>query len=148
MSKVILSLHPFFQVLAIIIAFYGAFLGFQRTRNLHFGQQDVVFRRKRHALVGFIALSILLGGMAGGKIIAHIIWQEMVVINLHKGVALAILPFLLFGMVTGLYLYFSPAKRKVLPAFHAVNNAILLILLLYQAYSGMHVYLKYVLKIK
>lgn len=148
MSKLILSLHPFFQSLAIIFAFYGAILGLQRSRSLHFGQQGVVFKRKRHAWVGFIALVILLGGAAGGKIIAHIVWQGMVVIHLHDKLALAILPFLLFGMITGIYLYYSTAKRKVLPALHGINNGILLILLLYQAYSGIHVYLKYVLKIR
>jgi hypothetical protein len=148
MSKIILSLHPVFQCLAIFLAFYGAFLGFQRTRSLHFSRQSVIFRRKRHALVGFIALVLLLGGMAGGKIIAHIVWQGMVVIHLHEGLALLILPFLLIGMVSGLYLYFSPAKRRVLPAVHAINNGILLVLLLYQAYSGIHVYLRYVLKIR
>jgi len=148
MSKLILSFHPFFQSLGILLAFYGAFLGFQRTRSLHFGQQGVVFKRKHHAWSGFIALIILLGGLIGGKIISHIVWQDLVVIQLHTNLALTILPFLLFGIITGIYLYYSPAKRKVLPALHAINNTILLILLLYQAYSGIHVYMKYVLKIR
>jgi len=146
-NKLILSFHPFFQGLSILLAFYAAFLGLQRVRSLHFRQQGVLFRRKRHALVGAIALFMLLGGLGGGKIIAHFIWQGLVVIERHETMALILLPFLLIGIATGLFLYFSPGQRKVLPAVHGINNAILLILLLVQAYSGIHVYLKHVLKI-
>lgn len=146
MSKLILSFHPFFQALAILLVFYAAFLGLQRARSLHFGQQNVTFRRKRHALIGAIALFMLLGGLAGGKIIAGIVWQGLIEIHRHENLALTILPFLLIGIITGLYLYFKPGKRTVLPAVHAVNNVILLILLLVQAYSGYHVYMHYVLR--
>lgn len=148
MNKLILSLHPFLQGLGILLAFYGAFLGLQRVRSLHFGQKGVVFRRKRHALIGGISLFMLLGGLAGGKIIASLIWQGLVVIERHENLALIILPFLLIGIGTGLYLYFKPGPRKVLPAIHGLNNAVLLILLLVQAYSGIHVYLRYVLKVQ
>ena len=146
MSKLLLSFHPFFQGLSILLAFYAAFIGLQRVQSLHFGRQGVTFNRKRHALIGGIALFMLLGGLAGGKIIAHLVWQELVVIRLHGTIALTILPFLLIGIATGLYLYFKPGQRRVLPAVHAINNAILLILLLVQAYSGIHVYLKHVWK--
>ena len=146
MSKLLLSIHPFFQILAILLAFYAAFLGLQRARSLHFGQQGIAFHRKRHGLVGGFALIMLLGGMAGGKIIAHLVWQGLVVIHFHQTMALVILPFLLLGIGTGLYLYFKPGARRVLPVIHAVNNIVLLLLLLYQAYSGIHVYLHYVWK--
>ena len=147
MSKLILTLHPFFQGLSIVLAFYAAAIGLQRTRSLHFGRQEATFYRKRHALIGGIALFMLLGGLAGGKIIAYYVWQGLVVIHLHKTMAVIILPFLLIGIGTGLYLYFKPGKRKLLPAVHGINNAILLILLLIQAYAGIIVYLKHVLKI-
>jgi hypothetical protein len=130
-----------------MLVFYAAFLGVQRSRSLHFGQQGVTFRRKRHALFGAIALFMLMGGLAGGKIIAALVWQGLVVIHLHNSLALAILPFLLIGITTGLYLYFSPGRRKVLPVIHGLNNLVLLILLLVQAYSGIRVYLRYVLKV-
>jgi hypothetical protein len=146
MQKIILSFHPIFQALAILLAFYGAYLGLQRTRSLHFGKQGVGFQRQRHGATGAIALFMLLGGMVGGKIIASVIWQGHVDIHLHGDMVPIILPFLLIGIGTGLYLYFVPAQRKVLPAVHGINNFILLILLLVQAYSGMHVYLEKVWK--
>ena len=147
LSKLILSIHPFFQGIGIILAFYGAFLGIQRVRILHFDRKNGVFQRKRHALIGAIALFLLLGGFGGGFYIAGLVWQGMVVINLHRNIALTILPFLLVAIATGLYLYFSPARRRILPAIHGLNNAVLLILLLLQAYSGIQVYLQHVLKI-
>ena len=146
-DKIILSFHPILQCICILLAFYGSILGLQRARSLHFGRQGVVFRRKRHALVGAIALFMLLGGLGGGFLIAGFVWQGTVVIRLHRNIALTILPFLLVAIATGLYLYFSPARRRILPAIHGLNNAVLLILLLLQAYSGIQVYLQHVLKI-
>jgi len=145
-NKLILSFHPFFQTLGILLTFYAGFLGLQWTRSLHFSQQGVLFHRKRHALIGAMALFMLLGGMVGGKLISTLVWQGLVVIHLHYTIALAIAPFVLTGIITGLYLYFKPAARRVLPAVHAINKVILLLLLLYQAYSGYHVFMKYVWK--
>ena len=148
MQKLLLSIHPFLQGLGILLAFYGAILGLNRVRSLHFNQRAVIFHRKRHALIGAISLFMLLGGMGGGFYIAKLAWEGMVVINWHKNLALLILPFLGIGIGTGLFLYFKLGKRKILPAIHGINNLILLILLLAQAYSGFHVYLKHVLKIQ
>jgi len=146
MNTLLLSIHPFFQSIGILLAFYGAILGLQRARILHFGQQGVVFRRRQHAMVGAAALFMLLGGLAGGKIITALLWQETAPLHGHQRLAMVLLPLLLVGIGTGLYLYFLPEKRKVLPIVHALNNGVLFILLLVQAYSGIQVYLHHVIK--
>ena len=49
----ILSIHPVAQFGAILLAFYAAYLGFQRTKSLHYNK-TTQFLRKRHAIVGSI----------------------------------------------------------------------------------------------
>jgi len=63
--RFILSIHPFVQFCSILLAFYAGYLGFQRTRSLHFGPRTS-FKRDRHAACGTIALSALLCGWVGG----------------------------------------------------------------------------------
>lgn len=132
--KLILSLHPFGQLFGILIAYYAGYLGIQRVRSLHFGQ-SAVFQRQRHAIVGGIALLLLLAGFFGG-LLSSLFLHEHEGLGLHKPVAFVILPLLAVGLSTGYHLYKHPKKRKVLPAIHGVNNLILLVLLLFQIYSG------------
>lgn len=137
--KFILSLHPFVQLIGILLAYYAGYLGIQRARSLHFGQ-SAVFRRQRHVTAGAVALLVLLGGFCGGLIIASLFLHEHEGPGLHKIIALIILPLLVIGISTGYYLYKYPRQRRILPAIHGVNNLTLLILLLFQMYSGWHMY--------
>lgn len=142
--KIILSLHPIIQATAILLAYYAAYLGVQRTRSLHFGQQ-VLFQRKQHAIIGAIALLTLLGGLFGGFIIADIAFPQKHGIGPHGMVALVMLPLLIIGIGTGYYLYVRPAKNKVLSVVHGVNNLLILLLLGFQVYSGWIIFGKVVL---
>ena len=65
----------------------------------------------------------------------------------HAKVGLAMLPFLAFGLITGLYLDRVKKKRKVLPFLHGLNNLTLLVLALVQAWLGMGLYKHFVLGI-
>lgn len=136
--KFILSLHPFVQFVGILLAYYAGYLGTQRIRSLHFGQ-SVVFQRQRHAIAGGVALLGLLVGFFGG-LVSSLFLHEHEGLGLHKLVAFIILPLLAVGLSTGYHLYRHPKKRKVLPMIHGVNNLILLILLLFQIYSGWFLY--------
>jgi len=62
----------------------------------------------------------------------------------HKEIAGVLVVLLPIGLGTGLYLYFKPGLRKVLPALHAINNLIVLILLLAQITTGLSVYRAFV----
>ncbi|MDW7773340.1 MAG: hypothetical protein SCH71_10660 [Desulfobulbaceae bacterium] len=144
--KFILSLHPGMQLIAILLAYYAGYLGLQRARSLHFGRQ-VVFPRKRHALTGAIALLVLLGGFFGGFITASLFLQGHAHdgTDLHKSVALIILPLLVLGLATGYYIYKHPGKQRIFSIIHGLNNLSILILALLQIYSGWHKYQAHVL---
>jgi predicted MFS family arabinose efflux permease len=141
----ILSIHPLAQLGAILLAFYAAYLGFQRTRSLHFGK-SVKFLRKRHVIAGSIALVSMLGGIAAGFIMVnrYLLNPNLV---LHEVVAMIMLPFGLFGIFSGFFLYLNPKQRKFLPAIHAINNLIILVLALAQIATGSMAYLRYVLRL-
>jgi hypothetical protein len=141
---VILSIHPVAQLGAILLAFYAAYLGFQRTRSLHF-DKSVTFLRERHVIAGTIALVSMLGGIAAGFIMVnrYLLNPDM---GLHVTVAMIMLPLGLSGIVSGFFLYLNPKQRKILPAIHGINNLVVIILALAQIVTGMMAYLRYVLR--
>jgi hypothetical protein len=141
---VILSIHPVAQLGAILLAFYAAYLGFQRTRSLHF-DKSVTFLRERHVIAGTIALVSMLGGIAAGFIMVkrYLLSPDM---GLHVTVAMIMLPLGMSGIFSGFFLYLNPKQRKILPAIHGINNLVVIILALAQIVTGMMAYLRYVLR--
>ena len=139
----ILSIHPVAQFGAILLAFYAAYLGFQRTKSLHYNK-TTQFLKKRHAIVGFIGLISMLGGIAAGLFMVnrYLLSPDM---GLHVAVAMILLPLGLFGIFSGLLLYLNPKQRKFLPAIHGINNLVVLFLALAQIITGIMAYLRYVL---
>ena len=139
----ILSMHPVGQLVAILFACYGAYLGFQRTKSLHLGRTTKFFR-KRHAIVGSIALIFMLSGIAAGSIMVerYLLNPKM---GLHETFAMVILALGLFGLLSGFFLYFKPKQRRILPAMHGINNMLILIIAFAQIVTGTMVYLRYVL---
>ena len=138
-----LSIHPVAQLCAILLAFYAAYLGLQRTQSLHFGK-TTRFLRERHAIAGAIALVSMLGGIAAGSIMVdrYLLNPAM---GLHEAVAMVILLLGVFGIFSGLFLYLKPQKRRILPAIHGINNMVILALALAQIFTGITAYLRYVL---
>jgi len=139
----ILSLHPAGQLMAILFACYAAFLGFQRTKSLHFGKV-ARFLRQPHAIIGAIVLISMLGGIVAGDIIVNTYLLEPD-LTLHVVFAVVILVLGLVGISSGFFLYFKPKPRRILPAIHGVNNLLLLIICFGQIVTGAMAYLRYVL---
>jgi hypothetical protein len=141
----ILSIHPVAQLGAILLAFYAAYLGYQRTQSLHFGKATS-FLRERHVIAGSIALISILGGIAAGFIMVnrYLLNPDM---GLHEAVALILLPLGLFGIFSGFFLYLNPKQRRTLPAIHGINNLVILVLALAQVVTGIMAYLRYVLRL-
>lgn len=137
---ILLVVHPLLQTLALALVIYAARLGWHRTASLHFGRVDK-FERDRHVLVGSLALLMMLGGVAGGLIMVSRYLHRPVLGGLHGQLALIFLPFLLFGLFTGFYLYLIPARRKVLPAIHGSNNLLIIFFALLHLYTGIRFYL-------
>lgn len=140
---IILALHPAAQTAALVLAFYAAFLGFKRTRSLHFGQ-ETKFNRDRHIVAGGVALIGLLLGMAGGTVMVARYLEKPILQSMHGQGAIFLLPAILFGLFSGFYMYLNPEKRKILPALHAFNNLVVLVSGIVQLFTGVALYLKLV----
>lgn len=139
-----LFIHPVIQCSAVLLALYVFFLGVQRFRSLHL-KQKAKFNWKRHVTLGQIAMIGMLAGMLGGAVMAYVTWHGFLVTGTHGKVALGMLPLILFGLSSGLYMNYRKSKRKLLPLIHGLNNMVVLILALYQISSGRWVLNVYVL---
>ena len=139
-----LSIHPIIQLSATCLGLYVFYLGVQRFRSLHL-KQKVKFNWKRHVLLGKIVMASWLAGILGGVSIAYMTWHGFLVTGIHGKVALVILPLILFGLFSGLYMNRKKQKRKFLPIAHGLINLTVLLLALYQMSTGWWVYNVYVL---
>ena len=139
-----LFIHPVVQFLAFILACYVFYLGLQRLRSLHL-KQSVAFQWKRHVVLGILALGTFLAGMAGGIVMVYTYWRSYFITGLHSKVAIVLMPLILFGIFSGLYMNFKKRRRRRLPLIHAVNNAVLLFLGLIQIVTGWKILSTYVL---
>lgn len=139
-----LAVHPIVQFLAILLALYVFCLGLQRFRFLHL-QQKSSFRWKWHAALGKIALGLLLAGMLGGMVMVYVYWHGFLVMGMHGKVALAMVPFIIFGVGSGLYMDHKKKNRKLLTFIHGLNNLVVLALALTQVVSGWGIYRSFVL---
>lgn len=139
-----LAVHPVVQFLAILLALYVFSLGLPRFRFLHL-QQKSIFRWKRHAALGKIALGLLLAGMLGGMAMVYVYWHGFLVMGIHGKVALAMVPFIIFGVGSGLYMDHKKKNRKLLAFIHGLNNLVVLALALTQVVSGWWIYRSFVL---
>lgn len=130
-----LYVHPVMQLVATLLAFYVLTLGWKRVQSLHLGL-TTSFKRGRHAFLGKVAMGLWLLGLIGGLIIVRVQMGGWMVSDTHGPVAMVALPFLLFGLASGLYLERKPAKRKLLPALHGLCNTTMLGLAVLQAITG------------
>ena len=139
-----LSIHPIIMFVSTLLALYVFVLSIQRFRFLHL-KQKAAFNWKRHVIFGEIVMITWLGGMLGGIAISYVTWHGFLITGTHGKVAMVMLPLILFGLFSGLYLNYRKGKRKLLPIIHGINNFVVLILALYQIISGWWVYNAYVL---
>ena len=132
------------QLSATGLGLYVFFLGVQRFRSLHL-KQKAKFNWKRHVLLGKIVKITWLVGMLGGASMAYMTWHGFLVTGTHGKIALVMLPLILFGLFSGLYMNRKKQKRTWLPFIHGLVNLIVLMMALYQISTGWWVYNVYVL---
>jgi hypothetical protein len=130
-----LYIHPAVQVIAILLAFYALLMGLPRFVSLHLGQKRR-FARERHVRVGALALGLMTLGALGGLVMVRLYWGGWLLTGEHGLHGLLMLPFMIFGLASGLHLARSPRPRKALPLLHALNNLLVLGLALHQAWEG------------
>ena len=146
MGNSILLIHPVGQLFGIILALYVFYLGLQRVRSLH-AHQNKVFQWKRHVFLGIMVTLIFVGGLTGGSIIVYLYWHKLFMTKIHSKIGLLIGFLILFGLGSGLYMNSVKKKRVVLPLIHGLSNTATLLLALSQIWTGVIVYLRYILLI-
>lgn len=138
-----LFFHPVFQLATFGLSLYTLILGCQRFIIVHF-RQKFRFARKRHAVLGMLTMAMWLVGAAGGMAMVRLHWHGNFITGRHWQVAFSMLPLMLFGFCTGLYMYKNPKKRIVLPLLHGLNNLVLIFMALSQFASGWWVYTNFI----
>ena len=96
-------------------------------------------------VLGKIALGALLAGVLAGMTVVYVYWHGFLITGTHGKVALVMVPFILFGLFSGLYMNRKRRHRRLLPLVHGLNNLILLFFALTQLVSGWWVYRTFVL---
>jgi hypothetical protein len=96
-------------------------------------------------VLGEIALGMWLVGLLGGTVTVYLSWGAFFITETHARMAVVMAPFIIFGLVSGLYMHHKKRPRKVLPLIHGLSNLVALILACIQIWTGWGVYKAYVL---
>jgi len=137
-------IHPVLQFSGILFALFVFKLGIARFRMIHL-KQKMRFNWKQHVRFGISATIIWLTGIFGGLYIVKTSWYSFMITGLHAQIGLLMIPFIIFALVTGIYMDKNKKKRTVLPLVHGVFNTVMLILAFVQIYTGIAVYRTYIL---
>ena len=130
-----LLIHPIIQLMAGLLALFVLYLGVQRFRVLHL-RHKTAFRWKLHVALGEACLGVWLVGMLAGFVMVYIYWHGILITGMHGKTALVMLPFLIFGLLSGIYMNRKKKKRRLLPIIHALNNLLVLVLASIQVTNG------------
>lgn len=136
--------HPVLQLIATFIGVYAGYLGIERFLSQHMGIRTQ-FLWKRHIIIGRIAMLLWTAGMAGGLVFARLQWNVNFVTGDHYRNAFGMLPLIVFGMTSGVYMDKKKARRTLLPLLHGSCNLILLIMAFLQIRTGWQVLKDFIL---
>lgn len=139
-----LTIHPVIQSLSIVLFLYVFYLGIRRFRFIHL-HQKTVFPWKRHVDMGKAALGVLMVGMIGGIALVYVYWHGFIITGIHGKIGVLMVPFMIFGFFSGIYMNRKKKNGRLLPLIHGLNNFFVLILGLFQVVSGLSVYKNFVL---
>ena len=95
--------------------------------------------------LGITTLTDLLIGIAIGLTVVRISWHGFMVTGTHGKIGVTLIPLILFGLISGLYMNRTKKKRTVLPLLHGINNTVLVLLAVTQIATGGKVLSRFVL---
>lgn len=136
--------HPVIQFIATLLGAYALYLGMDRFFSQHLGHTRQ-FNWKLHVSIGRIAIILWMAGLVGGMMVARLKWQTNFVTGSHYQTALAMIPFMTIGAVTGIYMDRKKMKRTIMPIIHGTCNAIALALAFNQIRTGWRVIQDFIL---
>jgi VIT1/CCC1 family predicted Fe2+/Mn2+ transporter len=137
-------LHAVLQCLSTLAAAYAFYLGIARFRTLHMGRK-AAFKWKRHVWVGSFALILMFVGGLLGMMPVYLYWNRFLTAGLHAAIGMAMMPLMLFGLVSGYFMNRDKKKRPTLALVHGINNLLVSMLAIWQIKTGLQVYALYVL---
>ena len=114
---------------------YALWLGYRRFLSLHLGRR-VSFDWKLHGHLGTVVLALWAIGPVLGLLGAQISWGGTFIAKTHAWTGIAMLALALFGYFTGRTLDKVRRRRKWLPLAHGINNVVLVLLSIAQAWTG------------
>ena len=128
-------IHPVIMAAAMCAGLYALWLGYRRFLSLHFDRR-VSFNWKLHVHLGTVVLALWAIGPVLGLFGAQIAWGGTFIAKIHAWTGIAMVPLVLFGYFTGRTLDKVRRRRKWLPLAHGINNAVLVLLSIAQAWTG------------
>lgn len=128
-------IHPVIMAAAMCGGSYALWLGYRRFLSLHLGRR-VSFNWKLHVHLGTVVLALWAVGPVLGLFGAQISWGGTFIAKVHAWTGIAMVPLVLFGYFTGRTLDKVRRRRKWLPLAHGINNAVLVLLSIAQAWTG------------
>jgi len=135
----IIWIHPILQALAVFLSLHVLYLGWTRFSFAHLGKKGVVFPWKRHVQLGSAVLVTWSLSLFAGLGVAWLSWKGVFITGRHYQVALVMLPLIVFGLGSGFFMDRFKTKRTALPLAHGCTNALLVLLALYQLYTGIFI---------
>ncbi|WP_207259783.1 DUF4079 family protein [Desulfovibrio sp. Huiquan2017] len=127
--------HPLLMGLTLLLALWVARQGVNRARFTLF-RHKVAFNWKGHTRLGLTVMVLWLLGMTAGTVMTILVHGTPGVYGIHRSVALFMLPLILFGAASGLYMDRRKAPRTTLPLLHGAINMVLVLLALGQLITG------------
>jgi len=74
-------------------------------------------------------------------------WQGFFITGIHGVIGLLMIPFVIFGIISGVYMNYKKEKNPVFPFIHGLNNLVILIFALIQVITGLGIVKAFVLGI-
>lgn len=137
LETIIFWVHPLTQGLAVIIGLLAMWQGVIRVRMLC--GQKVIFPWRDHVRWGTIGLLLWTAG-AYGFYVTHSYFGGTHITGIHATLAWPIMGLSILGLITGYIMNKYKRKRFWLPLIHGCGNTILMLLVLYECWTGLELH--------
>ena len=133
-DTLVLWVHPVMQSVAVLIGLLAMWQGWKRVQMLR--GRKVIFPWRTHVRLGTLL------GTAGafGFYVTHSLFGATHITGIHAVLAWPIIALSVLGLITGGIMNKYKKKRFWLPLIHGVGNTILIVLVLYECWTGLELY--------
>lgn len=136
-ETLVLWVHPVMQSVAVIIGLLAMYQGIKRVQMLR--GRKVIFPWRSHVRLGTWGLVLWTAG-AFGFYVTHSLFGATHITGSHAILAWPIMALSILGLLTGYIMNKYKKKRFWLPLVHGVGNAGLVLLVLYECWTGILLY--------